>query len=479
MPSKLGERGVTMTKTQALASFAESLQLADVPQKARVAAKRAILDSLGCMLGGSRTKLAKRTGGVIETLGGNPQAVIVGSSRRTNVAQAAFLNAIQANALDYDDAFERDGKGMGHPGASVVPAALAMAEWLDLRGEDLLTAVIAGYEVCNRVVHALQPTPERHAQVWGVAVHQTFGAAVAAAKLAGLSGTAMLDAMGLAGATSNVPAARKWNWDKRPLATLKDVVAWPAETGVRAALLAQQGYVGSRDILDGDSGFWVMAGSDQCDFELLDADLGAHWTVTDLSFKPYPACRWIHAALEATEHLLETNDISPDDIDTIRVGSFADLVQNFADYAPKTMVDAEFSAPFTIAALAAGVPLGPDWYTEETLKDERVLALARKVHLEIDREADARHFSHERKTMSVVTITTVYGAEYTKRVEVARGGAGFPWEQADLEEKFCSLAAPVLGDRRTKAVLEHVADLEGVDNVRGLASLLAVDDANC
>ena len=103
------------------------------------------------------------------------------------MAFAAYQNGIQANALDYDDAFENDGKGMGHPGSTIIPTAIAVGEKVCASGEEILSAIVAGYEVTNRIIQAIQPTPKRHKQVWGVAVHQSFGSAIVASKLMKLS----------------------------------------------------------------------------------------------------------------------------------------------------------------------------------------------------------------------------------------------------------------------------------------------------
>src|SRR5262249_28504388 len=151
----------------------------------------------GCMLGGSGTELVAQTESLVALMGGKPQSVVSGQAYRTSMPLAAFINATQANALDYDDAYERNGKGMGHPGSTIIPAALAVAEYVGATGCDLLAAVLAGYEVANRVIKAIQPTPQRHSQVWGVAVHQAFGAVVAAARLFQLGRVEFSNAFGL------------------------------------------------------------------------------------------------------------------------------------------------------------------------------------------------------------------------------------------------------------------------------------------
>ena len=460
------------TATHQLVEFARELTFDSVAPSARFAAKVAMLDSIGCMLGGSRTKLARQAGDFVLATGGKEQATLSGLGLRTSMPLAAFLNSVHANALDYDDAFERDGKGMGHPGASVIPAALAAAECAGASGQELLTAVVAGYETANRIIEAIQPTPARHARVWGVAVHQAFGAAIAAARLLRLGELAFHDAFGLAGTMSAVPAARKWNWTNRPLSSPKDVVASQAESGVKATCLAACGWHGSRDILDGENGFWIMAGSDRCDATRFTDRLGTRWTVEELSFKPYPACRWVHAALEATEHLMRENDLRAADIREAQVGTFEDVIENFAERRPKTMVDAQFSLPWTMAVTVAGLPKGPEWYSENTLSNPSIQAVADKVRMVVDREAQDRHFSDERKAMAVVQITTRDGRRLERRVAVALGGIASPWPKGGIEAKFHSLADPVIGAQAASDLRRRIVGLDEGDPIEALFALI-------
>ena len=465
----------TNSPTRQLSEFARRLTWGDVDAAALAAARVAVLDSVGCMFGGSRTSLVADAARLMETLGGAPQATVVAQPMRASMPFAAFLNSLQANALDYDDAFERDGKGMGHPGSTVVPAALAVAEKVGATGGEFLLAVIAGYEVANRIIEAIQPTPARHAKVWGVAVHQAFGSAAAAARLLKLDEAAFQNALGLAGAASTVPAARKWNWRDRPLLTPKDIVAAPAEAGVRAALFAGIGWQGSRDILDGDSGFWIMAGSDRCDFSRLTDRLGERWTVRELSFKPYPACRWTHTAIEVTEGLMAEHGLSASDIAACEVGSFEDTVTNFDDRRPRTMIDAEFSLPWTVAVAMAGLPKGEAWYAPATLSDPAIHALVDKVRLHVDAEAQRLHYSDERKTMAVVSLTTTDGRRFERRLAVARGGVASPWPEGGIEAKFRAQVSPVLGEAGAARLQDTLLSLGEESEFSALPPLLAGD----
>jgi 2-methylcitrate dehydratase PrpD len=158
-----------MTTTAALARFASGLALDDVPPPVVRAVKRLLLDHLGCAVGGSRTPLAQAAAGVATADGGSA-ATVIGTRQRAGPGPAAFANAMAANALDYDDT-----GATGHPGATLIPAALALAEAESRSGAELLAAVVAGYEVGTRILAGVQPSWERRVEVYGSGTVQSDG----------------------------------------------------------------------------------------------------------------------------------------------------------------------------------------------------------------------------------------------------------------------------------------------------------------
>src|SRR5262249_41777805 len=147
---------------------------------------------------------------------------VLGSWHSFGPAAAAFGNAAAMNALDFDDGFEIDGRGMGHPGATIVAAAISAPYAGDVDGATFLAAVIAAYEIHNRLIHAMQPSIERFREVYGVCQHQAIGAAIAFGKQAGLGAEALENAIGLAATLTSVPSLHKYNWNRRPIISLKD-----------------------------------------------------------------------------------------------------------------------------------------------------------------------------------------------------------------------------------------------------------------
>ncbi len=456
---------MSSSPTAVLARYAAAASLRDVPAPALQKVKELILDHLGCALGGSRTPPARAAAGVAGPGGG---ATIVGTAMKSAPGPAAFANAMAANALDYDDTGPT-----GHPGATIIPAALALAETRATRGEAFLVAVLAGYEVWARIAGAIQPGWERRVQVYGNGVTQTFGAAAACGRLLQLDGEGMLCAFGLAGAFAPLPHDGKIGWDEGRVSWVKDNVAWPAEGGLRAALLADRGFLATREILDGERGLWIMAGSDRCDFDRMMLDVGTAFEVLRISLKPYPCCRWLHSTVDATRRLIAAHELQVADIRGVTVRSMAPLVDWFQIRRPATMVDAEFSVPHAVAMTLLRRPRA-EWWREENRGDPEVLALMDRVAVELDPAAQAEYARNRdsARIPSTVIADTARGTFEHSRLE-CHGGPGDPMTWAEIEEKFRELAEPLIGERRASAVLRMVMELEALDSIGRLTEALA------
>lgn len=171
-----------------------------------------------------------------------------------------------------------------------------------------------------------------------------------------------------------LPSLHQYNWHQRPLLSIKDAVA-PA--AVQAVMMVQQGMSGSLDVLDGEQGFWRMIGSDQFARDILTHSLGSHWYVDYGSFKIYPASRWLACALESMDTLVKETGWRVEDIRSIAVYTFPRIVDDMMDYRPQTVTDAQFSLPWTMATVAAGLAPGADWYTEQNMQNPVLLDPAR------------------------------------------------------------------------------------------------------
>jgi 2-methylcitrate dehydratase PrpD len=453
--------------TEVLVDYVVKTRFTDFPKEVIKKAKICILDAIGCGLGGYKTKIGYVVLGLVKEMSGKEESTLIGAGDKVPCATAAFANSTLINALDMDDTT------FGHPGATIIPAALAVGESVGCSGKDLLTAIICGYEVEERITAAIQPSPERFLKVWFIGTPQIFGATAVAAKLLGLDAFATASAFGIAGTFAPVPSERDvWSWKNRPLHWVKDDVAFPALGGVLAALLSKRGFIGSRDVLDGDKSFYLMAGSDRCDYDRMTRGLGEIYEIMNVSFKKYPSCRRTHSSLDAIKNLMKANNLKPEDIEKITVEMFAPIKDEFTDYKPLNMIDAEFSLPYVVAMVVLGEKPGPNWFTEERMKSVEVLNLAKKVKINDQDEEAKKALLYEGKQIAKVEILTKNGRKYKERVEYARGDPHNPLTEAELNEKFVHLASFTLPEHQIEKLRKAIEELEKMKDIRQLTELL-------
>jgi 2-methylcitrate dehydratase PrpD len=456
--------------TRRLSRFIVGLDLADVPEDVQHKAKLHLLDCLGCGIAGASSELCERIRRFLSVEHGPGPIGVLGSEISLGPGAAAFANAAAINALDFDDGFEVQGRGMGHPGATLVAAAMSAALGKpDMDGRSLLTALIAGYEVNNRLIWSMQPSIERFQVVYGVSQHQSIGAAAVYGRLLGLDVDSMENALGLAATLSPVPSLRKYNWDRRPLISLKDFVAPAAEAGVRAVLLDRAALIGSKSVLDGASGYWRMAGSDRFEPDLLVGGLGQTWTLGSNSLKPYPACRWMHCCLEAFEQVRDRERLWPSDMVGVVLRTSSGLAADFMDPRPRNMVDAQFSFPFAIAALGYCIPAST-WHRSEVLNDPKLLELADRVTAEVDATADTL-MSEMRRPAGSVVVCCRHSSHESEFIEYPLGGLQRPLSCAHVQAKFFGNVTPVLGE---KGALELAARVLEIDTTGQIGRVFAL-----
>jgi len=455
-----------MSLTLAAATYAARLSLHQVPEPVRVKARQAIRDHVACAVAGSQTDLGTLVRRAIGVEVDGP-ARLLGVGRSTLPGLAAFCNAAAANALDFDDTSD-----VGHPGASIIPAALAAVTARGCSGGRLLTGIIAGYEIGMRVASAIRPTWTRYQQVHGVGTAQVFGAAAASSHILELDEQVTARAFGIAGTLAPVPHAGKFGWGERPLTWMKDNVAWPAEAGLRASLLAEAGMPASSSILDGDRGFWVMAGSDCFEAALLESYDTFH--LSRLAFKPFPCCRWLHTALGAIATLQSAYKIDADSVHRVRVFTTLPVVEQFMDAAPKTMVDAQFSLPHAVAMKLLRVDV-TQWWREANRADPRVHALMARVEASHDPALTERYLALGQRNGCVparVELRMAGGGYLEAYEELALGEPERPLSEEDQLAKVGALTRETLQDDVRGLLFSRIDTIEALDVLDELLEVL-------
>jgi 2-methylcitrate dehydratase PrpD len=236
-------------------------------------------------------------------------------------------------------------------------------------------------------------------------------------------------------------------------------------------VLAKHGFIGNNYILDGDNGFWIMAGSDQCDYDKMTEGLGSEYeVVNNIAIKPYSSCRWQHATLDCVKQLKDQHGLEPEDVKEIVVHSFA-WVKTHELYGPADMVDAQFCIPYTVTMVLLGLHPGPAWYTEENLKSEEILNLSKKVRVEVDPELDKAYFEKDQLSARV-EVTTQQGEQFEAFVDVPTGDPRNPLSIQEIEDKFRNQALYSLEEEEVEEAIQLIYDFENLDSVSYLMSLL-------
>jgi 2-methylcitrate dehydratase PrpD len=427
-------------QTTALAEFIVGTTARSLETGTVYAARRAFLDAIGCGLGGLHTPLLEALGRSFANQGVSGPGGVIGGQVSLPAPTAGLWNAVAINALDYDDTYEDGTNPIGHPGSSTVGATLAMASRLQgLTLGDVLATVAVGYETAIRVALASQPSQERRDFVWGLGPHQAFGAAAVASRSLGLSVQETITCLGHTGVHTSVPSvwtAAGW---------LKDAVGWPTMTGIEAAHLSRAGFHGPSRIFDGRRSYYATVASDRFRPHLLLDDLGTKWRLATLSFKPYPACRWIHSTLDALAEIVERERIRAGDIERVDVAGFWELEKLFLRYEPEDLIDAQFSLPYTCAQVLRGTAIGAAWFDPSELRDPEVLALAARVHVTTDPGVEAERQVDPAILRSRVSVELKDGRRFDLRRDIAHGHADDPLTDDELRAKFERLATKQLG----------------------------------
>ena len=434
----------TMGETEILADYVATGKYEDLPKDVVAHTKKIIMDTVACGLGGRKTLEGDVLLDIVKEMGGKPQATIIGDAARVSCEQAAQVNRVITNMLDYDDDILNP--NVGHMSSVLVPVALAIGEYTNASGKDIINALVLGYEVVIRLRQAVDPTEEVFLKSFeqidfsGLA----FGATAVAGKLLGLNGQQMADAFGLTGYV-RIKRVRDFNPNRE-----KDGMArWMKVTGgdatipsIHAAFLAQRGFSGDRTILNQGRGYEVTVGSDRYDSAKAIADLGKRYGMLKISFKFYSSCRLISATLEAAAAIASENSIKVKDVEQVIVKGQESLSRHMAMVEPKYMIQAQFCVPYLVTMVLMGEPTGPNWFTEDKLKDPKIKEFQHKVKVEEDPEASKAGWGPMNvRWNSTVEITTKAGKRFTKHVEYPKGEAENPFTRQDHIDKLKNMAS--------------------------------------
>ncbi len=437
------------THEQALAHFAATLQLAQVPLAVQKRAEDLAIDWLGSALAGKDARPVESIVRFAQAMGpaAGPSEILIRKAG-TSPLLAALANAASSHFAEQDDVHNG---AVFHPATVVFPPALAVAQATGASGADLLAACVAGYEVGIRVGEFLGRSHYRIFHTTGTA--GTFAAAAAVGRVLRLTPQQMLHALGSAGTQS----AGLWEFlvdgaDSKQLHT-----AHAAAAGLTSAYLAQDEFTGAKRILVGKQGLAAGTSNDSDAARLVDG-LGVRWTLAETSFKYHAACRHTHPAADALQKVLREHDIVAEDVRrvTARVHQAAiDVLGPVV--APVSVHQAKFSMGTVLGLIAIEASAGLAAF-DRSSHDPRVVAFRERVVMELDSEVDA---AYPGRWIGKVTVETHDGRRLEGRVDHPKGDPGNTLTAEELEDKALRLAAyrGAASEAEMRTAIQHVRGL--------------------
>jgi 2-methylcitrate dehydratase PrpD len=458
------EETAQMGITNDLAKFVAELKLRQLPPEIVTRARFLVLDLVGNIVRARHD--AESTASFLaatRAMGlANGNCGVFGDAARYTPAGAAFLNGALAHSLDFDDTHA---PGSLHPGAPVIPAALAAGEMVGASGADVLAAIIAGYEVTCRTALALPAGEHYDRGFHPTATCGAFGAAAAAARVFGLNADGVAGALGtvLSQCAGSLQFLANGAWTKR------FQVGWAANNGLMAATLVREGFKGASDALEGSHGF-LRAYAPNPKPERVVQDLGTVFELMNTAVKPYPSCRYGHAGIDAALALRAEHALRPEEIETITLGLPRSGMLLIGEPAakkanPQNVVDGQFSGPFVVSCALATGAMGWDSYGQ--LQDPTIRSLLPKVRCEVDPEIEAEFPAN----MSGKLTIHARGQTFSRKVVVPKGEPGNFLSEPELRAKFAGLADAVLGAERAERLAAHVLAIDSTDDIAALMRL--------
>ncbi len=434
-----------------LAEFCRGLRERDIPEDVMHAAARCIVDWMSATVPGGVAAPASLLAVALRDERGAGLATLIPSGQKIGSRAAALINGCAAHTIEFDDIY-RD--ALYHPGAPTIAAALAVAQERRIDGDLFLRSVIAGYEVSTRIGVLVQPT---HYNFWHTTgTVGTFGAAAAVATALRLDSLGCAHALATSGTlAAGLQQAFRSHSMSKPLHA-----GHAAETGLMAALAAEQGVTGTLDILEGPRGFGA-AMSNSPDFSKLLGDVNA-FNIRDMTFKNYSCCGHTFAAIDAARDLRSRHQLTIDDLDSVEIATYAKALEVAGNPTPQTAFEAQFSLPYVVAISLATGSARLEAFTPQCLQDASVRALMARTTQFVDPQADA---AYPRQRAATVTLRTRKGEVFAAYAPTRKGDPDNPLSDVELSDKFMELVAPIVGAAAARNLLDSLWNLSKVGDM--------------
>ena len=440
-----------------LSAYIASAPSRQLPPAVTERAKHHLLDTISAMVSGSRLLPGKQAIDYVRALGGVREASVLGTHLVTSAPNAALANGMLAHADETDDAYYI---ALVHPGCSVVPAALAMAERERSDGTSLLRAIVLGYDICARISKTLGVEHFRSA---GHSTHSfggTFGSAAAVGALAGLDADRVRYLLSYA--AQQASGLSCWARDVEHIEKAFHFGGMPARNGVTAATMVAAGFTAVEDVFSGDRGFFHAYESYARPKRLV-AGLGSEFDIMQTAIKRWPVGYPIQAPLDALSNLISAHRIEAGDVGRVTVA----IDQQGARTVNKRRMASINIQHLMAMMLIDGEITFASAHDNRRVGDPVVLDLKKRIAL-----AESPELSRAKTTQAVVEIVMRGGRRFRYHTRAVRGSATNPTNRDEVARKSRDLLVPVLGIRRTEALIDTIWNIERIEDVRELRRLL-------
>ncbi len=442
----------TPNVTEQLADWIVNLKAADIPSEVRDEGLRTFVNWVGCAVGGADHPSAGHAIAAIRPFCGPSTAQVIGRAERLDQLHAALLNGITSHVLDYDDTHL---KTIIHPAGPVASALVPLAETRGIPGDKLLTAMIIGVEVECRIGNAVYPDHyDRGWHITGTA--GVFGAAAAVGYAIGLNRTQMQWALSL--------AATQASGLREMFGTMTKSFhpGRAAQNGAFAAHMAEAGFDSALTGIEGRRGFANIL-SDKQDYDEILEGLGTRWEAALNSYKPYACGIVIHPTIDGCQQLREElGPVKIAQIAAVELTTHPLVLELTGKTTPKTGLEGKFSVYHSAACALLRGDGAPTAFTDEVVNMPEIVDLRGKV------TATADPACHEASV--TIRLKMKDGSKIEKHVERAIGSRERPLSNAQLEEKFLTQSALVIGQSASEKLLEMAWTLDQIADLKTLTA---------
>jgi len=457
--------------TQQLSEYTAGLTFEEIPPAVIERAKMILLQTIGVSLAAREMPAAEKVHRMAleANSGTGGRTTAWGTGEKLSAANAALVAGTISDALDWEDC-----SWTGHPSAAIIPCSWIAAEERHKSGRDLLTAIVAGYEVYQRIAMAVQPDREQwNVKGWGLTSWQIFGAIIPIVKLYGLDSDKINQSIGLGCECSTIPTAYH-------AVTMSDFYhyehGYRARDGFLIAKSIEKGIHNQMDALDAPM-CYTAAICEHPDTSWFTKDLGTKYLIMETLMKHWPANMWVQTSAELVHDIAAQNHLTPSDIESIIIDPPVAERMWAPDDGFSSITHAQFSIPFVIASLLYNPVPGASWYTAGQMKSPEIIALAKRVKAGTSpADSPLTGFLDFRKgnfPLKTVRVLTKDGSEFIGKMDCHPGHPSNMMSREQFCERFRVQTRSAFNDEKANQAIDALVNIENCEDIAGLSWLLS------